>query len=224
MSAAPSAGRATFLSTRDSRKVWANDAPALEGDLAAGNGSETPGIQFVFGGVDTLVERLRGIVIQDRDGLLADNRAGIDAGIDEMDGATAYLDPIGLGLFPGLEPRERRQERGMDIHDAAGEGLEKLALEDAHEPGQGNQLDFGAPQGLDAGPLGLFVQFGAEFARRDESGGDIAFPRPLENAGLGHVAQDQDHLGREAARRAGPGNGQEIRAFAGTQHANPECS
>ena len=196
----------------------------MEGDLAAGNRREAPGIQFVFGSMDTLVERLRGIVIQNRDGLLADDRAGIDAGIDEMDGATADLDSVGLGLFPRFEPRERRQERGMDIHDAAGEGLQELPFEDAHEPGQGHQLDLGGPQGLDVRPLGLFVQFGAKFALRDESGGDIAFPRPLENAGLGHIAQDQGHLGREAAGRAGLGDGQEIGAFAGTQHANSECS
>ena len=112
----------------------------------------------------------------------------------------------------------------MDIHDAAREGLQELAFEHAHEPGQGHQIDLGGPQGLDVRPLRLFVQFGAEFARRDKSRGDVAFPRPLENAGLGHVAQDQGHLGREPARRAGLGNGQEIRAFAGTQHANPECS
>ena len=42
----------------------------------------------------------------------------------------------------------------------------------------------------------------------------FAFPRPIENAGLGDVAQDQGHLGREPARCAGLGNGQEIRALA----------
>jgi len=55
----------------------------------------------MFGGMDTLVQALRSVIVENRHDLLADNGAGIDAGIDEMDGAAGDLDAIIQSLLPG---------------------------------------------------------------------------------------------------------------------------
>ena len=42
----------------------------------------------------------------------------------------------GRRLIDGIDPREGREQRGMDVEDAVGEPLDRLGAEDPHEPGQ----------------------------------------------------------------------------------------
>lgn len=79
----------------------------------------------MFFGLDALVEGFRGIVREDRDACLEDDGAGVHAAIDVVDGAAGLGGTGEDGLFPGFEARESGEERGVDVEDAVGEGVEE---------------------------------------------------------------------------------------------------
>ena len=81
------------------------DADAVEGDLFNGFGIEVP-----LGLLDAGVEGGGGVVVVHRDGLLGYDGAGVDALIDEMDGAAGDFDAVIEGLFPCFESREGGEE------------------------------------------------------------------------------------------------------------------
>ena len=60
--------------------------------------------------LDAGVEGGGGVVVMNRDGLLGDDGAGVDALIDEMDGAAGDFHAVIEGLFPCLESGEGREE------------------------------------------------------------------------------------------------------------------
>src|SRR4051812_26176358 len=96
----PAEFRTSVLRSKD-------NCAAADRNLASGNGIDAAGIQFMLGGLDSRVQRFGGVGIQHRDGLLADNGAGIDTGIHEVDGATGDLYPIIERLFPGFQSGKR---------------------------------------------------------------------------------------------------------------------
>lgn len=108
--------------------------------LACGQQSDAFREEFVLGYLDPLMEGFSGIVIQDRHGTLTDDGAGIDTGVDEVDGTAGCFDAVVEGLFPGRDAWKGWKQRGMDVDDSAGEGLQERAFEDAHEAGQDNQV------------------------------------------------------------------------------------
>ena len=59
--------------------------------------------------------------------------------------AAAALDGTPMRMQPG----KRRQQRGVDVHQAAGEAAHEIRAEDAHETGQQHQV--GAGHGLQCG-------------------------------------------------------------------------
>ena len=77
-------------------------------------------------------------------------------------------------------------------------------------------------QRFDISGLGRLIQLGAEFARRDKNGGEAALAGLLQDAGVGHIADDQDDLGGDLAGGAGVGNGGGIGAFAGAKEGEPK--
>ena len=52
-------------------------------------------------------------------------------------------DPRRERVVDGVEPRERRQQRGMDVDDAAAEGAEGVGAEDAQEAGEDDDVRLG---------------------------------------------------------------------------------
>jgi hypothetical protein len=69
-------------------------------DLSAGYGSECGWIEFPFSFLDAFVEGCGGIGIQNRNGSLSNNRAGINTLVHKMDGTTGYFDSVVQCLFP----------------------------------------------------------------------------------------------------------------------------
>src|SRR5436190_1006019 len=91
--------------------------PAVNFDLTARQRGQRGRIQDAFDLLNSLVQRSWCIVIQHRDSLLGDDRSCIDTLINEMHRATGDFYAILKRLFPGLEPRERRQQTWVNIDD-----------------------------------------------------------------------------------------------------------
>ena len=73
---------------------------------------------------------------------LQDDRPGIDRAIvDEVHGGAGDLRAVIQRLALGVEPRERGQERGMDVHGASGERARICLGEDPHEPRVADEPD-----------------------------------------------------------------------------------
>ncbi len=65
------------------------------------------------------VKRFRSVIPQDGDLPLSDDFAGVHPGIDIVNRAACDRGPCGERLRPRLDPRKRRQQRWMNINDAA---------------------------------------------------------------------------------------------------------
>ena len=201
-----------------------NDFSAPYLNLAASDGRHAPGIELVLRRMDALMQSFRGVAIQDRDGLLPDDRAGIDPRINKMNGAARDFHPMVKGLFPGFQAGKRRQKRRMDIDDASFEGLQKLSLKDPHEACQYQQINSCLAKRRHVGALGVFFQFCSKFARRKEAGWEPTLARPFENPCVLDVTQHQGNLRWHLAGRTCIGYRDEIRAFARAEYAESEWS
>ena len=73
----------------------------------------------MFRRVDALVQTFGRIGVQHWHGLLADDRTGIHARIHKMHRAAGHLHAALQRLLPRGEARKRRQQRRMDVHNAA---------------------------------------------------------------------------------------------------------
>jgi hypothetical protein len=180
------------------------------------------GIGLAFLLLDSIVECGRGVVVEDRDGLLDEDGTGIDPFVDEVHCATGDFDAMIQRLFPGIQPGKGRQQGWMDVEHASGKSAEESGFQDAHEAGEQNEIDAGVVEGSDVGPLRVVVELGSKRARRQESGGDATFPGAVENSGVWHVGQDQCDLGGDASGGASLGDGDEVRAFARTEDTEAE--
>ena len=81
------------------------------------------------------MQGLRGIAGEQGDAALTENRSGIDAGIDQMHGATGLRHPGLHGLPPCLQTSEGRKQRGVNVQDAAREGVEQGLLDGSADTG-----------------------------------------------------------------------------------------
>jgi len=200
--------------------LFPEDAAALHGNFAAGNGADAFRVKFVFGGVDALMQARGGVMVENGYGLLADDGAGIHAGVHKMHGAAGDFHAVVERLFPGFESGKGGQQRGVDVHDAAFKRTQKITLQDAHEPGEDDQIHLGRLQLVHEGALGVLVQLGAEFSRGDEAGGKIAFAGVDQNPRGFDIAQDDGGGRRDFPRGDGIGDGDKVGTFAGTENAD----
>jgi len=76
----------------------------------------------------------------------------------------------------------------MDVEHAIGVGLEKRAMQTAHEARQQDQVDRPGTKDLD--PRALIVDPGSEATHGGQHGLDPETSRALDHRGVGHVAQE----------------------------------
>ena len=107
----------------------------------------------------------------------------------------------------------------MDVHDVAFERAQKFAFEHAHETGEHDQIHLRRLQRGDVIALGILIQLGAEFSGRDELRRNFPPARVRENSSAFDIAQDDAGFRWNFSRRDGGGDGGEVRAFAGAEHA-----
>ena len=168
------------------------------------------------------MESFRSVIVEDGNGLLGDDGAGIHSCIQKMHTATGHLDTIIQCLFPGLETGKGWQQRRMNIDDAPIERPQEFTFQHAHKAGERYQIDLRFAQRLDIGALGFIIELGAKLAGWNESGRSVSLARAFKDFGIGHVAQHERYLGRNFPRRAGVGDSGEVRALARTEYANAE--
>jgi hypothetical protein len=105
---------------------------------------------FLFqdaGGKSVLV-----VGIEDGDGGLQDDGAGVEIFVDEMDGAAGEFYAVVEGLFLGFEAGEGWEERRMDVENALGKGGYEKWRKKAHVASEADKIDF------------VFVEDGGELA------------------------------------------------------------
>jgi len=79
------------------------------------------GVDAMFLFQDALGKGVLIVGIENGDGGLQDDGAGVEIFVDEMDGAAGEFDAVVEGLLLGFEAGEGWEERWMDIQDALGE-------------------------------------------------------------------------------------------------------
>ena len=152
---------------------------------------------------------------QDGDGSLEDDDAVVQLLIDKMDGAAGDLDAVVEGLLLRVEAGEGREQRGVDVEDAVGEGADEVRREQAHVAGEADELDVMlAESGDDVGiVLGALAAAGVE-----GEGGEAALAGGGEAGSVGHVRDDDSNAGvGDGARADRVGDGEEVGAAAGEE-------
>jgi hypothetical protein len=160
------------------------DAAALDAQPAFGIKLDSLGIDFAFGGLDAIGERVGGVVFENGHGLLHDDRPVVVLGVDEMDGGPADL---GAGFDHGLvyvvavhaAPAERRDQRRVNVHDLS--VVSGVDIEQAHEARQRDEPGVVRPH---FAPHGLAERRRVgKILARDRDGGDAVVSGALEAVG-----------------------------------------
>ena len=162
----------------------------MDFDGTPGDSGNAFRIELVLSRVDSLVQALRGVIIEHGHGLLADNRAGIDSGIHEVNGAAGDFNAGIKRLFPGFESGKSGKQRRMNVNDSAFKCFQEIAFQHPHESGQGNQIYPGILQGRDIGVFRVLVELGAEFTGWHEPRVQVSLPRSAQNTGIGYIAEN----------------------------------
>jgi hypothetical protein len=198
--------------------------PAPYLNSARGNRRYASWVKLVLSELNAPVEALWGILIQNGDGLLTDDRSIVNSSINEVHRATGDFYPVIQRLLPSLQAGKRGKERRMDVHNPALECAQKIAFQHAHKTGQHDEVDVGRPKRFDVMTLCFLFQPGPEFAWRQVAALEASLARPVEDSGRGNIAQHQSDLGGHCSRFTCVGYRHEIRAFSGAQYAQPESS
>ena len=126
------------------------------------------------------------------DSALDDDDAVVDLLVDEVDGAAGDLDAVVEGLVLGVESGEGGQERGVDIDDAVGVGLDESGRDDAHVACEADEVDLVLVKaGDELGVLGVAGAAGGG----DAEGGEAQFAGGLEAFGVFAVGEDDGDFG-----------------------------
>jgi hypothetical protein len=99
-----------------------------------------------------------------------------------MDGAACDFHSVIKGLFPGFQAREGGKQGRVDIDNSSFEGAKEIALEDAHESREHDEIRLRAAKGIDKRVFGLLVEFRAERPGRDEAGWNVSFSGAVEDS------------------------------------------
>lgn len=135
-----------------------------------------------------------------------------------MHGAARDLAPMHEGLMLGVEPRECRQQTGMDVDDSIGKLGEKLPRKQAHEsretdPFDAVQLQAPCKLELERGAIGVV-------ARGNSRGREPTGSRSLEASRFGAVADHHDDLRRDVTALAPFGKRLHVATAPRDQHAD----
>ena len=101
-------------------------------------------------------------------------RTGVEALVDEVDRDAGRLDARRERVVDRVRARERREQRGVDVHDAVREAREKRRREQMHVAGEHDRARRRAPRARspsrDRAPRGSTWQSSAEGGGRDPCG------------------------------------------------------
>jgi hypothetical protein len=105
-------------------------------------------IEAMFGLENPGGELVLGVVGVHLDGLLKDDGAGVQAGIDEVNGSAGPPHTGREGLSLRMQARESRKKGWVDVQNGPAEAGNQLGREDAHVSGEADEIDCAAPDDL----------------------------------------------------------------------------
>lgn len=174
----------------------------------------------VFLHLDACMQGGGGVVIQNRDNLLENDRPRIRAFIHKMHRTTGDLRPVVERLFPRLRPREGGKKGGMDVHNPVPIRLQHPLFKDAHEPGQGHDIGPMMRETRQVTRFSLAIKFVPEGRRAHKLSGHPVAPGAVENGSRLDIRQDTYHPGMKPPLRHGIQDRLGIAAVAGTQNGD----
>lgn len=178
-----------------------------------------PRVEFMLGDLDACVERLRCVAREEWNAALAEDRAGIDPGIDKVNGAACLGHSRLERLTPCFQSPEGREERGMDVQDPPRKGPKQRFLDDAHEPGEHDEIDPRLAEHPDNLLLGFRGHLRTERTRCHKMTGDPELLRKRKDA-CGLDVRENDHrFAPEGAAAPCLGQRTEVGSLSGTKDA-----
>ena len=150
--------------------------------------------------LDACMQRLRRVILKDRNRLLDDDRPGVRARIDEVHGDARHLAAVVQRLRPAVDARKRGQQRRMNVQHPVRERRQQLRFHDAHEAGEGDRIDARVLQELDALVFGDALKLRLPRRAVEILTRDVVLLRPFENLRVREVRQDQLNLRVQRSR------------------------
>src|SRR5215831_6771756 len=117
-----------------------DDAAAFDAVAARKRERDGFAINAVLLFENALRQRLRCVVIQNRNHRLLQNRPGIHSLVHQVHGAAGELHSVADSLMLGVQAGESRQERRMNVQDSSRKLPNKMPAQDAHVAGQADQV------------------------------------------------------------------------------------
>ena len=173
----------------------------------------------MLGDLDAGVERLRRVAREDWNAALAEDRAGIDPGIDEVNGAACLGHSRLERLTPCFQSPEGREERGMDVQDPSRKGAKQRFLDDAHEPRKDDEIDPRLAEQPDNFLLGFRGHLRTERTRCHEMTGDPELLRKRKDACALDVREHDHRFAPEGTAAPCLGQRTEVGSLPGTKDA-----
>ena len=121
---------------------------SLDLHRARGDERDRPWQEPVLDGMDP--RREAGLVVagEHRDGLLEEDRSSVESLVDEVDRDAGHGHAVGQGVGHGMGAGESRQERRMHVEDPTGARGKHPRPDDAHVPGEHDDVDIDRGQRL----------------------------------------------------------------------------
>jgi hypothetical protein len=124
-------------------------------------------------------------------------------------------------LADTIEARERGEEAGVEVDDAARKSVKEGGLNHAHEAGENDEVDFRGFEVVRPGLLALGGELSLKGARIDEAGWHAVLRAQLQHLTGRDVAPNANHFGlAEAAFSLGAEDRVGIGAATGTKEGD----
>ncbi len=148
-----------------------------------------------------------GVVVEDGDGFLGEDRPGVDVLGDEVDSRARHLHPELERVAHRVPSLERGKQRGVRVDGPAAVRVDERLREDGAEAGDGDEVDVVALEDVDdVVRVGDPVETGAEVGALDELGRDAVLAGDVERAArpIGDDQRRSGGCGPSRARRMVP--------------------
>lgn len=196
-----------------------NHATAGDADAAVEHELDRAGVEPMLYSVQCDEETRFGVAWRNRHRFLEENRAVIDAGIHEVDGHAGDFGSPGQRVANGMRAGKGRQQRRVNVQDAPGKMLDEHRRENAHEPGQADELD---PSHLEQGDERALITAARGIAVRvHEECVDAEMLRSPQRLGLRPIADHEGHARVQSLCTNGLKDRLEVGALPGAEHR--EC-
>jgi len=148
---------------------------------------------------------------------LCNDRSGVDHGANEVHGAPGESHTCGKRLSLRVESRKSRQQGRMNVDNSITPRLYEGRVENAHEPGQADQIDPPvAEQSAD------FRGESTPSATRDDDARNSCRSRKRESRRLAPIADNQDYFGGVGGISAGVKQRSQVRSAAREKYTHPQ--